>query len=163
MASRWPRRAELAIRLLTLLAGALAGQEHSHLPEAWAADLRGNPEADEPPSLGKRLRLSAGFVVAALRCRLDDAAELVWRPVDALLSSWHGSNLAVILPVTIAVGLVLPREGFYGLITNAENLAVIAGAPYAAIKGLRKYRQIDKPKRPEEKAAAEKDSGQRSE
>jgi hypothetical protein len=49
------------------------------------------------------------------------------------------------------------------LITNAENLAVIAGAPYATIKGLRKYRQIDKPKRPEEKAAAEKDSGQRSE
>lgn len=66
-----------------------------------------------------------------------------------LVSSWHCSNLAVLMPITIAVGLILPREGFYGLITNAENLAVIAAAPYAAIKVLRKYRQIDTPKRPE--------------
>jgi hypothetical protein len=150
-ASRRERRTELAIRLLTLLAGVLAGRKHSHLLEAWTADLCGNLEADEPPPLRQRLRLSAGFVVAALRCRLDDAAGLAWRPVDALVSSWHSSNLAVLLPATIAVGLILPREGFYGLIANAENLGVIAAAPYAAIKGLRKYRQIDTPKRPEKK------------
>jgi hypothetical protein len=96
--------------------------------------------------------IAAGFVVAALRCRLDDAADQAWRPIDALVSSWHGSNLAVCLPVTVAVGLILPREGFYGLIDNAENLAVIATAPYLAIKGLRKYRQIDTPKRAEKEA-----------
>ncbi|TVZ02923.1 hypothetical protein EAS64_20840 [Trebonia kvetii] len=57
----------------------------------------------------------------------------------------------MLLPVTIAVGLILPREGFYGLIDNAENLAVITAAPYVTIKGLRKYRQIDTPKRSEKK------------
>jgi hypothetical protein len=102
----------------------------------------------------RRLRLAAGFVVAALRCRLDDAADLAWRPVDALLSSWHGSNLATFVPVTVAVGLVLTRDGLYGLITDADNLGVIAGAPWAAIKGLRKYRQISTPKRPEKKASS---------
>jgi hypothetical protein len=100
------------------------------------------------------LRLAAGFVVAALRCRLDDAGDLAWRPVDALLSSWHGSNLATLVPVTIAVGLVLTRDGFYGLIDNAENLGAIALAPYAVIKGLRKFRQIDAPNRPEKKTSS---------
>jgi hypothetical protein len=31
---------------------------------------------------------------------------------------------------------------------------LIAAAPYAAIKGLRKYRQIDTPKRPERKTSS---------
>jgi hypothetical protein len=155
-AMRRARRTEFAIRGLTLLAGILAGRKYAHLPQAWAADLCGNPEAGELPPLGQRLRLSAGFAAAALRCRLDDAADLAWKPVDALVSSWNGSNLAVLMPVTIAVGLILPREGFYGLIANAENLGVIAVAPYGAIKGIRKYRQIDTPKRPEKKRADDK-------
>ena len=91
-------------------------------------------------------------MLAALRCRLDDAADPAWRPVDALVSSWHGSNLATFVPVTVAVGLVLTRDGFYGLIANADNLGVIAVAPYAALKGLRMYRQIDSPTRPEKNA-----------
>ena len=76
-----------------------------------------------------------------------------WRPVDTLLGSYHGSRAAIVLPVTVATGLVLGHEGFYGLIANAENRAVIAGAPWAAIKGLSKYRQIPGPKRPEKKAS----------
>ena len=127
----------------------MAGRAHSHLPDAWAADLHGDPESKQTILESQQLRLAAGFVVAALRCRLDDAADLTWRPVDALVSSWRGSNLAVLLPITVSVGLIVPREGFYGLIANADNLGVIAAAPYAAIKGLRRYRQIDTPKRPE--------------
>jgi hypothetical protein len=142
---------------LTALASGLAGHRHAHLREAWAADLHGDPDSGKAPAGSQQLKMAAGFIGAALRCRLDDAATLVWCPIDALVSSWHGSNLAVLLPVTIAVGLILSREGFYGLIVNADNLGVIAAAPYAAIKGLRKYRQIDTPKRPEkdeEKQAA---------
>ena len=142
------------VRGLTGFAGGLAGSRHAHLREAWAADLFGDPETGQLPSASRRLRLAAGFVAAALRCRLDDAAGLAWRPVDAVMSSWHGSNLAMLMPVTIAAGLVLTREGFYGLINDADNLGVIAAAPYAAIKGLRKYRQIDTPKRPEKTESA---------
>jgi hypothetical protein len=138
---------EILIGDLTWLAGLVAGQGHVHLRDAWAADLYGDPTFGALPSARRRMQLASGFVLAALRCRLDDASDLAWRPVDALLSSWHGSNLAVLVPVTIVVGLVLPREGLYGLITNAENLGVIAAAPYAAIKGLRRYRKISTPKR----------------
>ena len=55
----------------------------------------------------------------------------------------------MVTPITAAVGLVLSRDGFYGLVTNAENLAVIASAPYLAIKALRRDRQISTPKPPE--------------
>ena len=113
-----------------------------------------NPETGALLPVPQRLRLTAGNLAAAGRCRLDDAAELAWRPAEALASSWHGSNLAMLIPVSIAVGLILPREGFYGLIVNAENLGVIAAAPYATIKCLRKYRQISTPKRPERKASS---------
>jgi hypothetical protein len=147
----WRQETGKAVDVLTGLASMLAGARHAHLREAWAADLYGDPESGETPAGSKKLRMAAGFIAAALRCRLDDAADLLWQPVDALVSSWHGSNLAVLLPLTITVGLILPREGFYGLIANADNLAVIAGASYAAIKGLRKYRQIETPKRPERK------------
>ena len=119
-----------------------------------AADLCGDPESGKVLPASRRMQLAAGFVVAALRCRLDDAADLAWRPVDALLSSWHGSNLATFVPVTVAVGLILMRDGFYGLITNAENLGMIATAPYLAIKALRKYRQLGTPKRAEKEVSS---------
>jgi len=142
------------VRSLTRLAGLLAGRRHSHLRDAWAADLYGNPESGQLPSFSRRRQMAAGDVKAALRCRFDDAADLAWRPVDALLASWRGSRLAVFTPVTVIMTLVLSHEGFYGLITNADNLGVIAAAAYAAIKVLRKYRQIATPKRPERKTSS---------
>jgi len=148
------RRPDAYIRALTRLAGSLAGRRHAHLRVAWVADLYGDPQTGVPLSPRRRMRIAGGFLIAALRCRLDDAADLAWRPVEALLSSWHGSNLATFMPVTLAPALVLSREGFYGLITNAENLGVIAAALYAAIKVLRKCRQIATPKRPERKASS---------
>ena len=146
--------AELLIWGLTRLAAALAGQHHAHLGDAWNADLHGDPAAGKLPPDRFRLWLAAGFVKAAVCCRLSDAAESAWRPADALLASWRGSRLAMLTPVTVAVVLILSHEGFYGLVTNAENLGVIAAAPYAAIRGLRKYRQISTPRRPEKKSPA---------
>ena len=62
--------------------------------------------------------------------------------------------MTMLVPVTVATGLVLVHEGLYGLVTNAENLAVIATAPYLAIKGLRRYREIATPKRSGKKASS---------
>lgn len=144
---------EMLISGLARLAGVVAGHRRAHLPEAWAADDY-DPETCELLPASRRLRLAAGDVVAALRCRLDDAAMLAWRPVDALLGSWHGSRAAMMMPLSVAVGLVLRHERFYGLIANAENLGAIAAASWAAIKALRKYRRIDTPKRPEKKTSS---------
>jgi hypothetical protein len=140
---------------LTGLAGILAGPHHAHLREAWAADLY-DPETSELLPFPLRLRIAAGDLVAAVCCRIDDVGRLAWHLVDALLASWRGSRLAVSVPFTVALGLVLAREGFYGLISDADNLGVIAAAPYAAMKGLRRYRQISTPKRPEKKQPGEK-------
>jgi len=141
------------VRALAGLAAMLAGSRHVHLREAWAADLYGDPDTAELPNMSRRLKLAAGDVVAALRCRLDDAVIAAWRPADALFASYRGSRMAIVTPIVVAVGLVLGHEGFYGLITNADNLGVIATAPYLTIKGLRKYRQIPAPKRPERKTS----------
>jgi hypothetical protein len=134
----------------TSLAGWLVGSKHAELRGAWAADLCGEP-GGKRLTPGQRLYLAAGFVRAAVLIRLQGVTDLAWRPVEALLGSWHGSQLAMCLPVTVASGLFLSHDGFYGLITNAENLGVIAAASYAAIQCLRRYRQIDTPKRPEKK------------
>jgi hypothetical protein len=151
-ADAWRR--EALILALAALAARIAGGRHAHLRDAWAADLYGDLETTgDLPSAHRRMQLAEGFVVAALRCRLNDVVALAWQPVDTLLGSWRGSQTAICLPATVAVGLILAREGLYGLISNAENLAVIAAVPYAAIKGLRKYRQIDTPKRPEKKTS----------
>ena len=48
-------------------------------------------------------------------------------------------------------------------LANADNLGVIAAAPYAAIKGLRRYRQISTPNRPEKKASPADGPGKRPE
>jgi hypothetical protein len=132
---------------LTGLACLLAGPRHAHLAGPWRADLYGDPQDEARPPARRQIRLASGFVVAAVRCRFDDAANFAWRPVDRLLASWRASALAVALPVAVAAAMVLAHEGVYGLIANAENLCATGMASYLAIKGLRYYRQIGTPKR----------------
>lgn len=142
---------EGSIRALTGLAGVIAGARHAHLREAWAADLFGDPDAGELPTVSHRLGLASGDVAAAVRCRLDDVVAVAWCRTDRVLSSWRGSRNAMVLPAAAAAVMIVAREGFYGLVTNAENLTCIATASYLAVRGLRAYRHIAAPKRPEKK------------
>lgn len=135
------------------LAGWIVGPKHADRCREWDAHLYGDPEGKRPTS-SERLRRAAGFVRAAVLIRLRGVTDLAWWPVDALLASWRGSRLAMWLPVVIVLGLVLGHEGIYGLIGNAENLGLFAAGPGAIIKGLRKYRHIDTPKRPEMKTSS---------
>lgn len=73
------------------------------------------------------------LIVLIVRCLISAPWQMrtgPWKPVDTLIGSWHGSRLAMTVPVTIAAGLVFAHEGFYGLITNAENLSVILTATF---------------------------------
>jgi len=133
---------------LTGLACALAGPRRAHLRGAWGADLYGDPEQKERPPGWHRFQLAMGFVVAAIRCRFDDAAQIAWRPVDRLLASWAASTLAMLMPLAAATVVVLTHGGIYGIVSNAENLSVTGALPYLAIKALRRYRQIRAPRRP---------------
>jgi hypothetical protein len=150
------RFAARSTKALTGLACALAGPRHAHLRDAWSADLYGDPQGGLLTA-GHRLRLAAGFVVAAIRCRLDDATELAWRKADRLLGSRRDSVLALVTPAAVASVAVLSHEGIYGLVANAENLTAVGTISYLAVKGLRHYRQIETPTRPRKTG----DTGQR--
>jgi hypothetical protein len=145
---RRAHRPEMLTRMLVGIASLLAGRRHAHLREAWGADLY-DPGTGELRPVGRRLCLASGDVLAAVRCRLDDVVAQAWRPVDAVLRSWHGSLTAMLAPITTATVMIIAHESVYGLVSNAENLAVAATASYFAIKYLRSYRQIAPPKRPE--------------
>jgi hypothetical protein len=108
------RRAVTLTRMLVSLAGALAGQRHAHLREAWDADFY-DPRTGELLPASRRFRLASGDVAAAARCRLDDAVALAWRLIDAVLCSWYGSMIIMLMPVTAAAGLVIAHDRFYGL------------------------------------------------
>lgn len=163
LAGRWRREmaarfgelpVEGSIQALTGLARVIAGARHAHLREAWAADLFGDPDTGELPSARRRLGLASGDVAAAVRCRLDDVVAVAWCYADKVLSSWRRSRTAMVVPAAAAAVMIAAREGWYGLVTNAENLTCIATASYLAVRGLRGYRHIAAPKRPEKKPAA---------
>jgi hypothetical protein len=74
--------------------------------------------------LKERAREAAGFVLASVRSRLQDAADLVWHPVDAMLAS-RVSYLIALIP-TLGAGLLVIRDGgVYGLINATPALASI--------------------------------------
>jgi hypothetical protein len=93
-----------------------------------------------------QLRAARGFLWSAIRYRLQDAADLGWRPVDVVLGSRALSNLTIWIPVLAAVLAVVHHNGLYGLITNASNLIELWGGLYAAVRVGRWYRRV-KPKR----------------
>lgn len=144
---------DVATAVTVDVAVVIAGRSHAHLREAWEADLFGDPDSGQLPSAGHRVRLSAGFVAAAVRCRADDVAAVGWRRVDEVLGSWHGSRVALVLPTVVAAVAIVAAGGLYGLVVNAENLGVIGAASYAAVRGLRRYRDVSAPQRPRPSAA----------
>jgi len=145
---RWQLPARLATssaRRLTGMAVLLAGRRRACLGEEWRSHLSGEPGRGMS---GRRQEKDAlGFVVAAVRCRVQDTADLAWRPVDAILRSRTLSNLTAWLPTLAAIQLVFRRDGVYGLVTDAENLIALGGVLHGAIRAGRWWRGVKPPKR----------------
>jgi hypothetical protein len=126
------------------LAGRLAGRRHAHAGEEWQADLR-----DLPGKTGRNLaalRYATGLLHAALIYRLHDAAELAWRPVEAILASRKLSNIAVSAPTLAAAVALIRHSGAYALVTSAGSLIAIGGFCYGAIRLGRSWRDVTPPK-----------------
>lgn len=83
-----------------------------------------------------------------MRYRLQDAADLGWQAVDAVLRSRTKSNLFVWIPFLAAVLAVIHHDGQYGLITNAGNLLEWWGGLYAVIRVGRWYRLVKPERKP---------------
>jgi hypothetical protein len=84
-------------------------------------------------------------VCAAIRYRLQDAADLLWRPVDAVLASRELSNLIVMLATLIVAVISIHGAGLYGLVSNLSNVAVVWGAAYGTIRLSRWWRDVKPP------------------
>jgi hypothetical protein len=137
--------AELAV-LLAELAVLLAGRRRDYVAEAWGSDLaRPRDPADGPDMPAwRRVAYAAGLIKAAVRYRIGDVADAVpwWRLADVVLASRLWSRLVLTGPCAVAVAAIIHDEGFYGLVSNADNLVAIGTVSVTLIYGGRKARKV---------------------
>jgi hypothetical protein len=138
-----------AAQKITGLAARLAGRRRPDVLEEWRAHLA-EEMADRR---GSGSRAAAGFLVAAIRYRLSDAADAAWRPAEAILRSRTLSNLLVIAPTAAAAALIAREKGMLGVLTSAENVSAIAGGLYGLVRLGRWWRNV----KPAEPKARRKD------
>ena len=131
-------------RQVTGIALKMAGRQRAYLREAWDSDLL--DENGVPLSLSKRLRHVAGYIRASIRYRIDDLAAVLGHALDAVLISQRHTRAIVGALFGIPVEMIFSREGLYGLVTNAEALAVLFTALCASVRWLRKWRDVAPPK-----------------
>jgi hypothetical protein len=132
-------RSRSASRSLTAFAGLLAGRKHSASRVEWLDHLAGEP--------GHRSQVFAalGFVVAAVRFRIEDAADLAWVPVDAVLKSRFLSSIFITVPVLAVVLAIVHHDGRYGLVLSIQDPFCTGAITWGTIFGLRKWRRVKPP------------------
>ncbi len=139
------RLAGASARRIADLAAILAGRRRGGLGEEWRAHLAGEPGRELPP--WQKARAACGFVVAAVRYRLQDAADLAWVPADAILKSRMLSNLVVWVPTVGAVMILFHHGGLDEVLADAESILAFGGALYGLIRIGRWWRGV-KPQDP---------------
>jgi hypothetical protein len=148
--------ARMALRysapLLTDLAVFLAGRRGPALRDEWRAHLAG--ESGHDPVTPQKVKEARGFVLAAVRYRIGDAAATAWTPADAILRSWVLSNMFVLIPSSVAAVIILHHDGAVGLLVSAESIAAIGGTLYGLVRVGRWWRDV---KTPEPKARRAKE------
>jgi hypothetical protein len=80
-----------------------------------------------------------------VRYRLEDAAELAWRPADAVLGSRLLSNLFVWGPVIATLVAIVHHDGRFGLVADVQDPIALGAFLYIVIKAGRSWRQIKLP------------------
>jgi hypothetical protein len=141
------RESDLA-RRVTGLALFLAGHQRADLHDAWRSDLL--TQDGQFIRIHKQLRHVSGYLIAAIRYRLvNDLGGALSRQLDAVLISRGRTRTICVLLYAIPVAMVLRHEGTYGLVSNAEQLAIIAAGLATGVRGLRKWRGVQPPKKAE--------------
>jgi hypothetical protein len=130
---------------LTSLALFIAGRERSVLGSEWRSHLSG--ETGSGLSADRQVREAAGFVLAAIRYRIQDTADFAWRPVDAVLASRKLSNLVVLFATLLVVMIYVHHGGLYELADDLEGVAVVWGAAFGLIHVGRQWRDVKPPER----------------
>jgi hypothetical protein len=128
---------------LTALAVLLAGRKRSALADEWSAHLAG--ESGHDPDTWRKVRQALGFVASAVKFRLADAADLAWRPADAVLGSRTLSNLFVWGPVVVVLVAIVHHDGRFGLVADVQDPVALGAFLYGVIKTGRWWRGVKPP------------------
>jgi hypothetical protein len=153
LASRLPNRLrDLPASSLIDLAVLLAGPGRPALRDEWHAHLAG--ESGHDPVTWPKARQALGFAAAAIQLRLADAADLAWRPADAVLGSRTLSNLFVGGPVILTLFAIVHHDGRFGLVTDIQDAGELGAFLYGAIRTGRWWRGV-KPPEPKARRARE--------
>jgi hypothetical protein len=128
---------------LTGAAVFLAGKKRRAVNDEWKSHLFGWPGR----GLCRRDQVHAawGFLWSAMRYRLQDAADLAWRPVDAVLSSRTLSNLFVWVPVIVTLVAIVRHDGLFGLVADDQDPVALGAFLYCVIKAGRWWRGVKPP------------------
>jgi hypothetical protein len=128
---------------LTNVAVFLAGRKRSEVRNEWHSHLFGWPGCGL--SRREQVRAAFGFLWSAVRFRLQDAADLGWKPIDAVLGSRTLSNLFVWLPVFVWMVIIVRLDGRTGLVVDDQDYLELAGGLFVAIKVGRWWRGVKPP------------------
>ena len=145
------RLRRLSVGSLTALVVLLVGRRRLVLRDEWHAHLSG--ESGRNPVTWTKVGQALGFVAVAIRFRLADAADLAWRPADAVLGSRTLSCLFVWVPVIATAVVIVSHDGLHGLAAGPQLAALVAFL-YGVIRTGRWWRGV-KPPEPKAKRARE--------
>ena len=134
------------------LAVLLAGRTRPALRDEWRAHLAG--ESGHDPITRPKIWQALGFVTAAIQYRLADAADLAWRPADAILRSRTLSNLFMWGPVTMMLVAIVRHDGRFGVVADIQDPAALGAFLYGVIRTGRWWRGV-KPPEPKARRARE--------
>jgi hypothetical protein len=101
-----------------------------------------------------KVRQALGFVASAVQYRLADAADLAWRPADAVLRSRTLSNLFVWGPVIVMLVAIVHHDGRFGLVADVQDPVALGAFLYGVIRTGRWWRGV-KPPEPKARRARE--------
>lgn len=128
---------------LTGTAVFLAGRKRSDLAIEWKDHLGGWTHT----GLSRRAQLwtSVGFLCAAIRFRIEDAIDLAWQPVDAILRSRFLSGGFIVGPVIVMTMAIARHDGRFGLVAQIGSIGVLAAFLGRLIKAGREWRGVRPP------------------
>jgi hypothetical protein len=128
---------------VTVLTALLAGRKRAALRDEWRAHLAG--ESGHDPVTWPKVRQALGFVASATQYRLADAADMAWRPADAVLGSRCLSNLFVLGPVILVLMAIVRHDGRFGLVADDQDPVALGAFLYVVIKTGRWWRGVKLP------------------
>jgi hypothetical protein len=134
------------------VAAFLAGPKREADHDEWRShlsDLTGQGLSNQDQTSA-----ALGFLWAALRYRVRDAATLAWWPVDELLRSRTWSNLFVLVPTLMVALYILRHLGTLGVLMSAEGIIGIGGILYGLVRAGRWWRNVN-PAEPKARRAEE--------